>query len=308
MSSRLGICPSAHTASSIPLSKVVVVVRVSESPPKAQRPGPRAEALARWEDLASARVTDSAMSSPRVARPPSPTAPALPWRLVPSLPPAPRPALCFCLPQAASVTCRARQLRSPTAPRSRGVAALGGEPGWSTHPTPQRGPWAAYLQGWHKQPPLCPRPLPASARPESGLWQRRGSLSAPTRVRGGLPSGTIHPSLKSTAAPRGFPPTRSGAQILAGAVDGGGRSQAMGFGALAPRSPRRPARQRRADPAGAVGTGPGPSRARLIAYPAACACAAARPPAHPEPRGGQTTERFAAAQTRGAAGGGFFRS
>lgn len=85
----LGICPSAHTASSIPLSKVVLIVRVSKSPPKAQWPGPRAESLARWEDPASARVTDSAVSSPRVSSPSGPAAPALPWRLVPSLPLAP---------------------------------------------------------------------------------------------------------------------------------------------------------------------------------------------------------------------------
>lgn len=94
------MCPSAHTASSIPLSKVVLIVRVSKSPPKAQRPGPRAESLARWEDLASARVTDSAMSSPRVSSPSGPVALALLRSLVPSLPLPPRSALCFCLTRA----------------------------------------------------------------------------------------------------------------------------------------------------------------------------------------------------------------
>lgn len=52
--------------------------------------GPHAESLARWEDLASARVTDYAMSSPRVSSSSSPAGRlALLWRLVPSLPLAP---------------------------------------------------------------------------------------------------------------------------------------------------------------------------------------------------------------------------
>lgn len=97
MSRQLGICPSVHTASSIPLSKVVLIIRVSKSPPKVQRPGPHAKSLARWEDLASARVADSAMSSPRVYSLSSPASLAHPCRLVPSLPLAPRPVLCFCL-------------------------------------------------------------------------------------------------------------------------------------------------------------------------------------------------------------------
>lgn len=98
MSRQLGICPRAHTASSIPLSKVVLTVCVSKSPPKAQWPGHHAESLAHWEDLASAHVTDSSMSSPHVSSLSNPVALSLPlkrqhWhRLAPSLP---LPGLCF---------------------------------------------------------------------------------------------------------------------------------------------------------------------------------------------------------------------
>lgn len=70
--------------------------------------------------------------------------------------------------------------------------------------------------------------------------------------------------------------------LRAGAVDGGKCSQAMEFAVLAPHSPHHSTQLCRADPARVVGTSPSPDSAHLVAYPAACACAAPRLTPSPE--------------------------
>lgn len=86
---------------------------------------------------------------------------------------------------------------------------------------------------------------------------------------------------KSTAAPRSF------SLCSPWKVDPGWSCQhrqlqpGLGFAVLAPHSPHHPAWHLRADPAGAVGTAPGPSHAHLIS---ACACAAPPAPAPPAQR------------------------
>lgn len=185
MSRELGICPSTHTASSIPLSRGVLIVCLSKSPPKVQWPGPRAESLACWEDLAAALVTDSAMSSPCVSslsvQAPWPKLSHGGWSHRSRWHPGPRSA--FALPKLPpSATCPARWLRSPAAPRAGGVVPLHREPSQSSshrcgcHPT---------LPGAN-QSPSCPwRPAGSHLRLcslRAGCRREEGGCALPAQT------------------------------------------------------------------------------------------------------------------------------
>lgn len=180
------------------------------------------------------------------------------------------------------------------------MAPLHGEPGWSSSQHCSCCPTLlgankslsclqrlhSCLRGQALAPTPCARgQLPASAQPERGLSQRGavtdGSAIPCTNscVCGGPPLGTIHPSLKSTAAPWGFPlcsqqdvdprwSCRWGQTRPGNGVCCAGTTQPSPSHSATQGRPRR-------------GGGPGPSPAHLIACPTACACAADLAPSTP---------------------------